>query len=492
MKSSGCVLPLVLALCAPALAQTPLTSVLVADGFEHPLFMTHAPNDYNRLFVVERGDQGTGRIKIINLATGQVLPTPFLSLPVAHAVIEQGLLGLAFDPDYANNGFFYTYRVAPIGVPGVTMVERHRVSASNPNVADPLSTTVVVRRPALSDHHNAGWMDFGPDGYLYIAYGDNGEIQSAQNPDFYRAKIHRIDPDSDAFPADPDHNYSIPATNPWVGLPGADETWVWGLRNPWRCSFDRLTGDLWVSDVGLSDYEEVNIKPVQAGPPFTALNYGWYCYEGPLCIGLFGCNCAAPYTAPVYYYPHGGSPFRCAITGGYVYRGCAIPDLQGTYFFSDYCSAQFWSFRYVGGQVTQLTNRTAEINAPQPFTISSFGEDALGELYFCSLDGGGVFKIVPATPVGPDCNGNGRRDACDIMSGFSTDGNGNGVPDECDCYPNCNGSYSGATPTLTVSDFGCFQTKWVAGHPYADCNDDGQLTVSDFGCFQTKFVIGCP
>ncbi|MFM9997005.1 MAG: PQQ-dependent sugar dehydrogenase [Phycisphaerales bacterium] len=479
-----------------ASAQTPLKSVVVATGLDNPLFVTHAPGDFERIFIVEQGlDTGVGKIRIMDLATQVVKPTPFLTIaPVVNTGVEQGLLGLAFHPDYDTNGYFYIYHTAPGPGDGYATFTRYKVSG-DPDVADPLSAQVFLKLQSVGISHNGGWLGFGPDGYLYVALGDNTDFMNGQSVNTLRAKILRLDVNGDAFPADPERNYAIPPSNPFVGLPGEDEIWTFGLRNPWRCSFDRLTGDLWIGDVGQAAYEEISFRPAPGSPPYTALNYGWICYDGPNCTGLFDCGptCNIPnYVPAVHYYEHGGNPFRCAVTGGYVYRGCAIPDLQGSYFFADYCSAQIWTMRYNGTTVTEFIDRSAQLHPGGGFglgTIASFGEDAFGELYVCNLGEEYVMKIVPQTPVGPDCNANGQRDACDILSGFSPDVNANGIPDECEkiCYPDCNNSGS-----LTVADFGCFQGKYVLGDPYADCNASGTLTVADFGCFQGKYVVGCP
>jgi hypothetical protein len=370
------------------------------------------------------------------------------------------------------------------------VVARYKVSA-NPDVADPGSGVTVLTIQREFETHNGGWMDFGPDGYLYISSGD-GDLPctmagGAQTTNSLLGKILRIN--VAGLP------YTIPPTNPFAAGGGRPEIWAMGLRNPWQASFDRATGDLWIGDVGGDDWEEVDILPPGAPPPQMPRNFGWPCREA------FTCNCSTgpcpagctsrAFVNPLHAYSHSQG---CAISGGSVYRGCAIPDLVGTYFFGDFCSGRIWSFRYVGGVVTGLVERTNELEPPGGWNgllVSGFGEDAFGEIYVCHYSGV-LYKIVPESFVGPDCNSNGRRDACDIASGYSTDHNANGVPDECDCYPNCNGSYSGPTPSLTIADFGCFQAKYFMGHSYADCNDSGTLTIADFGCFQAAFVGGCP
>jgi glucose/arabinose dehydrogenase len=260
-------------------------------------------------------------------------------------------------------------------------------------------------------NHNGGWLEFGPDGYLYVAQGDGGSgndpwgaIGNGQNINVLLGKMLRIDPSGDDFPGDPANNYSIPVDNPFVGIAGADEIWAWGLRNPWRNSFDRLTGDLYIADVGQNVIEEINFQPVSS---VGGENYGWRCMEGFNCTGLSGCTCNAPaLELPFQTYTHGGSPFRCSITGGYVYRGCAIPDLKGTYFYADHCSNQIWSLRYDGASITAFQDRTSELDpagALSIVSVSSFGEDANGEMYICDLNGGEVFRIIPAAGQVNDC-----------------------------------------------------------------------------------------
>jgi len=374
---------------------TPLTTVRVASPLSSPVFVTHAPGDFQRLFLVEQ----TGRIKI--LKNEVVLPTPFLNLdPISSSGGERGLLGLAFHPDYARNGFFF---VDYTDNNGDTVVARYRVSA-DPDIADPASATQMLWIDQPASNHNGGWIAFGPDGYLYMATGDGGGAFDSDNnaqtiSGNLLGKLLRIDVDGDDFPDDAARNYAVPPDNPFVGVVGDDEVWAYGLRNPWRCAFDRLTGELYIADVGQDTWEEIDFQAAGAG---AGRNYGWRCMEAFSCTGRTGCTCDDPsLTLPIHEYIHGGAPFRCSITGGEVYRGCAIPDLHGTYFFADFCSDQIWSFQVVDGTVTEFMDRTAEL-APGGglgiSDISSFGTDAAGELYICDLSGE-VFKIVPA--IGP-------------------------------------------------------------------------------------------
>jgi glucose/arabinose dehydrogenase len=356
-----------------------------------PVFAIAPADGSNRLFIVEKN----GVIKILNLVTQQLLPTPFLDLTGQIATSgEQGLLGLAFHPNFSQNGFFYINVVTPAGF---TEIRRYRVSSTDPNQADPSSSTLVIRIDQhlpggfLFSNHKAGWLDFGPDGYLYIALGDGGSggdpQNVAQNLSILLGKMLRLNVDMDDFPVDPDRNYAIPADNPFAGaIPGADEIWALGLRNPWRASFDRGTGDFYIADVGQGAREEVNAS-ISATGGGRGANYGWKIMEGTNC---FSPPCDVPgLTPPVLEYDHSGG--ACSITGGYVYRGNVIPALQGTYFYADYCLGFVRSFRLSGGMATERTDwPTLDPNE----NITSFGEDAAGELYIVTQQGG-LYRIVP-------------------------------------------------------------------------------------------------
>jgi len=421
-----------LASVARAGQDPPLATVEVATGFQGPIFATAPPNDFARLFVAEQGQAGTARIKIVELATGTVRATPFLTLTGVDAHDERGLLGLAFHPDYAVNGYFYVYLS---NAPTSNVIRRYQVS-SDANVADPSSAQTVILMSDPYDNHNGGWIAFGPDGYFYVATGDGGSqndpLGHSQSIGTLLGKILRIDVDADGFPGDSTKNYAIPASNPFAGLNGLDEIWHYGVRNPWRCSFDQATGDLYIGDVGQNNEEEISFQSASSA---GGLDYGWRCMEGNSCTGLSGCTCnSAALTLPIHSYLHN---LGCSVIGGYVYRGTDLCGLEGTYFFGDHCSGRLWSFRQVGGAVTNLVERTAELDPPGPAStlqhLSSFGEDARGELYMMSTTLGALYKIVAAAPT--DCNANGIEDACDIVAGTSTDADGDGVPDECNGGP---------------------------------------------------------
>ena len=353
-----------------------ITATRVATGLSLAVFATAAPGDSQRMFVVEQ----TGVIKVVDLASGQVLATPFLTVPVDSSG-ERGLLGMAFDPDYANNGFFYIYRTVP-GAIAHNEIERYHVSA-NPNVADAASATSILNLGNLSGatNHNAGWIGFGPDGYLYAAVGENANGANAQSTDNLLGKMLRVDVHTDAFPADPDKNYGIPADNMFAASAGADEIFALGLRNPFRDSFDRATGDFYIADVGLSSWEEIDIG--QGGA-----NYGWPSYEGPTGSGTVA---AGTLTAPIFSYDHSVGQ---AIIGGYVYRGQS-EGLQGQYFYADEVSNKVFTLRF-NGSTWVATERTAQIHtdAGTIANPTSFGEDGLGNLYIVDY-GGDVFRLTP-------------------------------------------------------------------------------------------------
>lgn len=403
--SVSSVLLVALAAAAPAVAQvcagiseasdTPLTTVRVLSGLLRTLFVSAPPGDVDRLFVVEQD----GRIRI--LKNGAVLPTPFLdiaSIVRSPADLgggdEEGLLGLAFHPGYATNGWFFVYHT---NTSGNNVVARYTVSGANPDLADAASRVdVTTFSHPTNTNHNGGMMAFNPnDGYLYIGTGDGGggcdTSNNAQTLTSRLGKLHRIDVDT--LP------YTVPADNPFAGGPsGDDEVWSYGLRNPFRWSFDRANADLYIGDVGQGKWEEVDWQ----GAPDAGKqrNFGWRNYEGmecpnPSCPGAGSCT-IPDNTLPVLQYLNLNQP-ECAVTGGYVYRGCRMPALHGTYFYGDYCSAFIHSLRMSGGVPTDERDRTSEL-APggglSIDTITSFGEDARGEIYVVER-AGEVFKIVP-------------------------------------------------------------------------------------------------
>jgi glucose/arabinose dehydrogenase len=347
----------------------------VASGLSSPLYLTTPPNDGTRLFIVEQ----TGGIRIVK--DGTLLETPFLDISgQVSSVGEQGLLGLAFDPNYASTGRFFVHYTDPAGD---TRVSSFQVSA-NPDIANAGSEQVILTATQPYPNHNGGQLVFGPDGFLYLGLGDGGSSGDpegrGQDLSDLLASILRLDVQAGS-------PYTVPPDNPFIAQAGArPEIWSYGLRNPWRFSFDRGTGDLYIADVGEGRFEEVDVSPA-AGGAGKGLNYGWNRMEGNHCFNRGECD-QTGLTLPAHEYSHSQG---CSITGGYVYRGSAIPALQGLYFFADFCHGWVRSFRYADGLATELT----DWRVLQPGgSITSFGEDATGELYLM-VRSGAVFKIVP-------------------------------------------------------------------------------------------------
>lgn len=349
---------------------------LVAAGFVRPLFLTSAGDESGRLFVLEQ----SGRVWIVR--DGETAPTPFLDISalVSTSANERGLLGLAFAPDYAASGVFYVH-YSGRRPDGDTVLARYRVSAANPDAADPASAAIIFTLPQPYSNHNGGQLAFGPDGYLYVGLGDGGSAgdphNNAQTPRSLLGKILRLDVSASAA-------YSVPPDNPafTVNPALAPEVWAWGLRNPWRFSFDRLTGDLYIADVGQNQWEEINFQPAESA---GGENYGWRVFEGTRRFT----NEAAPagHVAPIFEYSHAEG---CSVTGGYVYRGAALPALDGVYFFGDYCYGRIWAtYRDAAGQF-----QTAVFMADTDLIISSFGQDDAGELYLLDHGQGRVFQLV--------------------------------------------------------------------------------------------------
>ena len=429
------------AVAMPAGAQTALkTKRIVNTGLVYPTCIVSAPGDATRLFVLEKA----GRIRIIDLTTNTLLATSFLDIdPLvtggASVSDEQGLLGLAFDPAYQTNGQFYVYYTGT----GTNNLARYTVSA-NPNVANPTGVVMMTWSDPYTNH-NGGWIAFGPDANLYMGVGDGGSANDpggrAQSLTSQLGKMHRIKPTVGGSAP----YYTVPAGNPFIGGASTidDTVWAYGLRNPWRCSFDRVTGDLWIADVGQNAVEEIDFQPAGAA---GGRNYGWRCLEATTCTGLTGCTCSdTTLVAPIHSYLHtSGTAGGYSITGGCVYRGCKIPDLQGTYFFADYVNGNIWSFRYVNGVKSNFLLRNTELNTPLEGgavnQVVAFGEDANGEVYIAD-HGGQIYKIVPASGDGPcprtgDIDGDGRVNGTDLGlllgnwgGAGSTDINGDGTTD---------------------------------------------------------------
>jgi Ca2+-binding RTX toxin-like protein len=367
----------------PGRTVSQIDAVRIATGLSQPLFLTHAPDDPTRLFVVEKG----GQIEIVNPATGARNATPFLDVVGQIATSgEQGLLGLAFHPNYAANGKAYVYLSLPNGD---TQVREYTRDAANANRLDPASarTILTIDQPAEYNNHKGGWIAFGPDGDLYIATGDGGgggdPLGAGQNIDTLLGKILRIDVDGDDFPAEPQRNYAIPDGNPFAAGAGLDEIFAYGLRNPWRNSFDRATGTLYIADVGQGAREEINLGAVGA-------NYGWNRYEGSL---PYAGGSSAGLTFPIHEYAHS---IGRSVTGGYVMRSGEQEGLHGQYLFADFVTDRLFSLSDATGSWV-ATDRTAQLLYPAGGSISaaaSFGEDADGNVYLVDFDGE-LFRLSP-------------------------------------------------------------------------------------------------
>ncbi len=367
----------------------------VATGFAQPLFLTALPDSSGRVLVVEKA----GLVRILNPATGAISGTPFLDVSASISTdSERGLLGLALAPDFATSGVAYAYVTNPAGT---IEVRRFTSITGNRDRLDPTSSNVIISIPHPGQsNHNGGWIEFGPDGNLYLGVGDGGgggdPDGNGQNPNALLGKLLRIDPSRDSFPADAARDYAIPAGNPFATTGGAPEVWMTGLRNPFRASFDRTTGNLYVGDVGQNAVEEIDLVPAGV----NGLNFGWNRREGSQPYNG-GANSSA-FTPPVAEYFHGtGALQGNSVTGGYVYRG-PVESLRGQYFFGDFVSANIWSAPVallVQGQTLASSAFTVRRTAFAPNAgaignIASFGTDQTGNLYIVDLDGE-IFVVEP-------------------------------------------------------------------------------------------------
>ncbi len=371
-------------LCVPPAfdAAAAVTWNKIHSGFSAPVEITNAGDGTQRLFVLEQG----GRLRLIK--GGVIQATPFLDLGgLTSSGGERGLLGVAFHPQYATNRrFFINYTRAS---DGATVIARYTASAGNPDIADPASATVLLTIPQPYPNHNGGALKFGRDGFLYIGMGDGGSGNDpqgrAQDKTTLLGKILRID-------VNHGNPYTIPPGNPFpTGVGGLPEIFAVGVRNPWRMSFDRATGDFWFGDVGQDAVEEIDWLPAGTG---AGANFGWRVLEGNTCTGLSGpVTCTDPtLTAPAITYPHS---VGCSVTGGFVYRGAAIPSLVGQYVYGDFCSGRIWAAQRNGSGVWVPT----ELGAATPYGVSGFGESESGELYFADYGSGDIYRFTDTAPA---------------------------------------------------------------------------------------------
>jgi glucose/arabinose dehydrogenase len=353
---------------------------LIASGLSQPTFATSANDGSGRIFIVEK----TGKVKI--LQNGVVRSTPFLNISSQVSKgSEQGLLGLAFHPGFKTNRKLY---VNFTNLAGTTVIREYRVSSSNRNVVSTSTRRDILRIGQPYANHNGGMLAFGPDGYLYIGMGDGGGSgdpgNRAQNPNDLLGKMLRIDINGTWGNA----AYRNPPTNPYVGVGGRDEIWQIGLRNPWRFSFDRSNGDLWIGDVGQGSYEEIDHVVRTSSSAGRGVNWGWRVLEGTHCFSpMSGCSTAGK-AMPLLDYDHGNG--RCAVTGGYVYRGSAIPLLRGGYVFGDFCSGEIW---VVASSASAPASKVRLLDTS--LLLSSFGQIGGGELVVTDLNGR-VYRIERA------------------------------------------------------------------------------------------------
>lgn len=364
---------------APSLHVPTLLPVQFATGLTRPTAIASSDDrSDHRLFVTEQ--QGTIRI-IDNV--GKVAGQPFLDIQskIQNDKAEMGLLGLALHPGFKQSGYFY---VDYVDKAQETVIARYQISKQT-GLADPTSEKVLLKIKQPYPNHKGGQLAFGPDGYLYIGMGDGGSggdpQNRAQNKGELLGKILRIDVDH----GDP---YAIPASNPFKNEAGAKpEIWAYGLRNPWRFSFDTQTKDLFIADVGQSAYEELDIQPSTSK---GGENYGWRCYEATHAYNTDGCKPASDYVAPALEYAHGDKGGLCSITGGYVYRGNRFPSLAGKYIFGDYCTGQIFYAENTGGKWQSTLGATTQFTQ----ALSTFGQDNQGELYVADLAGGGIYHLT--------------------------------------------------------------------------------------------------
>ena len=383
----------------------------IVNGLSSPTFATHAPGDADRLYIIQR----SGAIRILDLNTGTLNASNFMTVPSVNTSFEGGLLGMAFHPDFENNNYFYVNYTTSVGGGGFR-TRISRFTATNANTASSATEQVVIEVGQPFQNHNAGWIGFSPvDNYLYITMGDGGSGFDPGNrgqdiTNQLLGKMLRLDVDGDDFPGDALRNYAIPNDNPFVGVTGDDEIYLYGLRNPFRCSFDRANGNLYIGDVGQGAREEISLYP--AGYDGDR-NMGWRLREGTIATPSVGGPPPSDHVGPIYDYVRTGPFGGFSVTGGVVYRG-PIAGLQGSYLFADYGTDNFWSFIYDGSDPSTFngSNFTDLIRWNGIFTtdigtlnnIVAFAEDLNGDVYIVELSGE-IYKIVDGNITNPPIDG---------------------------------------------------------------------------------------
>lgn len=475
-----------------AVAAPPMVLRTHSTGLQQPLAITHAPGDASTLYVLQR----LGKVAAIDAASGAVRSLAWLDLTsIVRAVGDGGMLGIAFDPAFAQSGHLYLYFTRQPDSQGTLM--RFTVNPTT-RVPDPASGVVILTHARATGGHNGGWIGFSPlDGLLYLGLGDGGTgtdadplngAQTLQGLPFL-GKVLRIDPSGDDFPLDPARNYRIPPSNPFVGTTNDPEIWAYGLRNPWRCSFDRATGDLWIADVGHDLYEELNVE--RAGHAGGS-NYGWKCMEGPVCTPFGACGpCPVPgLTLPTFAYDH---DLGHSITGGVVYRGSAIPGLVGRYVFADWADGKMFTLRASAASgFEEVTSMVEPGGAALVYTIAAIGEDASGELYLADWLRGRLLKLVPR-PLGACCLPDG---SCQTLSEATCQGAsglyaGDGTTCEESCTPPaCIGDFN-QDGGVDGSDIFAFFEAWQQGDASADVSQDGGVDGTDVEAFFVRWEAGC-
>lgn len=481
-----------------ARADIPIYAVRMQSGLAKPVFVTAPAGDNDHLFMLEQGSGGSASVRVLNLTTDTFNPTPFITVNglatgTAAGQSEQGLLGMAFDPNYATNGKFYLDYTATGGAFGQGLTKVVQYTTTNFTTVSTATAQPILQIDQPQVNHNGGWLGFGKDNYLYIATGDGGNANdqdppnstmvghtpnmgNAQDLTSLLGKILRVDPSGDDYPADATRNYAIPkggagqpVKNPFYNDPAhpnaRPEIWNYGLRNPWRDSFDSKTGDLYIGDVGQGAREEVDFQPANSA---GGLNFGWRIKEGTIDgpgINDPGHAALNTLTGPIFDYDHSNANGGIAITGGYVYRGTENPALDGTYFFADYGKAKIWMTKYSGtGLATTTLIQNPQATTPLRIktldgstidSVSSFGQDAQGRLYITELgtneNSGELFRLVPALPG--DANGDWTVDRKDFEA----------------LYANYAPGVGGKT--------------WAEG----DFNDDGVVDFLDFQILELNF-----